>query len=74
VRGTDATYEDVAKYLDAQGERYMALMVRQQTVQLRECREAAHETLRQYYALRDKIEPRRQHVVNTYRSPPESDG
>jgi len=57
------TYDDIADHLDAKGERLMAVMVRQQTAQLHECRAAARKTLHEYYALRERYEPTRHHVT-----------
>lgn len=68
------SYEDIASYLDAQQQRGMAVMLRQLLLQLRDCREANAQTMQAYYALRNKYEPRTQHVPTSYRSPPESDG
>ena len=66
------SYEDIASYLDVQQQAGMAVMLRQLLWQLRECREAGERTLKAYYELREKYEPRYQ--PTSYRSPPESDG
>jgi anti-sigma factor RsiW len=68
------TYDDIAAYLDEQGQRLMAVMVRQQTTQLRECRAASERTLAAYYALRERYEPRRQEPVASGKPGPMSDG
>jgi hypothetical protein len=69
------TYDDIANHLESKGERLMAVMVRQQTAQLHECRAAARKTLDEYYALREKYEPARHHVtVCSHKPGPMSDG
>lgn len=74
MKGVEATYEDVAAFLEEHGERYMALMVRRQTDSLRDCRAANERTLREFYELRNRYEPRNGYSPPHYRSPPESDG
>lgn len=74
MRRIGTTYEDVAAYLEQQGERFMASMVRMQTEQLAACRAANESNLRKFYELREKYEPRTHYAPPNYRSPPESDG
>ena len=74
MKGIGTTYEEVAAYLEEHGERYMAVMVRQQTEHLQRARAAAEHNLRRVYELRDKYEPQSSYRPSRYRSPPESDG
>lgn len=74
MKGIGTTFEDIADWLEEHGEPYMAVMVRQQCDQLRNCRESNRHNLAAVHELREKYEPRINYGPRDYRSPPESDG
>ena len=64
---------DVAAYLREHGKEAAAIVVERVAESEQRCRQAAHENLQAYYALKEKYEPRPK-VDRSYRAPPESDG